>query len=91
MVDLAVRDFALNEAVMNITWAGQNGDLPDPVIFDSTDGDLLQWAAEAVRGGIPGIGADRNVNLTDFVVERYNATAETPNRILIRPKTPFGR
>jgi hypothetical protein len=80
-----------HEARVNITWAGENGELPDPVSYDATDGDLLQWAAEAIRGGsIPGITADPNVNLQDFIVEKYAAKGDLPNRISIRPKTPFG-
>jgi len=79
-------------ARLNVTWSGQNGDLPDPVPYDATDGDLKQMAAEAVTNGyIPGIGADAAVNLTDFIVDRYAATADIPySRVFIRPKTPFG-
>lgn len=80
-----------HEARVNVTWAGQNGDLPDPVSYDSTDGDVLQMATEAISGGgIPGIEADHNVNLRDFVVDRYPDKDGTGNRIMIRPKTPFG-
>lgn len=81
----------VHEAVVNITWDGQNGDLPDPVSYDAANGDVLQWAAEAIRGGgIPGIDADPNVNLQDFVVEKYAAKDTQPNKIVVRPKTPFG-
>ena len=84
-----------NEALVNVTWAGQNGDLPDPVAYDATDGDVRQWVTEAVRAGtIPGIGADPNAAFGDYVVDRFPATGEgedeKPNRIMIRPKTPFG-
>lgn len=81
-----------NEARVNITWQGQNGDLPDPVSFDATDGDIFQWAAEAVRGGnVPGIDADVNASFQDFVIDRFASTADTPyNRLFLRPKTPFG-
>ena len=78
------------EARVNITWQGQNGELPDPVAFDATDGDVRQWASEAIRSGIPGITADASVNLQDFVVDRFAAKDDQPNRIMIRPKTPFG-
>jgi len=45
----------LGQAIVNVTWAGQNGELPDPVSHDATDRDILQWVTEAVRtGGIPG-------------------------------------
>lgn len=82
----------VNAARLNITWAGQNGDLPDPIPYDATEGDIKAMAAEAVQTGyIPGIIADRNVNFVDFIVERYNATEEIPfARVFLRPKTPFG-
>lgn len=81
-----------NEARLNITVNGQNGDLIDPVAFDAADGDIKQWAMEAVRGGgVPGITADPGVNFTDFVVDRFTATEARPYSLLqIRPKTPFG-
>ena len=80
-----------NEAVVNITWNGQNGELPDPVSYDATPGDVLQWAAEAIQGGgVPGIDIDANASLQDFVVDRFNAKDDQPNRIFVRPKTPFG-
>jgi len=80
------------DARVNITWNGQNGDLPDMVNFDSTDADVKGWITEAVRtGGVPGITADVNVDLTDFVVDRFTENDARPyNLIQIRPKTPFG-
>ena len=78
-------------ARLNVTFSGSNGDYPDPVDFDANDGDLKQVATEAIRTGyIPGIPADANVDLTDFVVDRFPATDGLPARCLIRPKTPFG-
>lgn len=90
---MVVRDIRENEARVNITWAGQNGDLLEPVIYDSTDGDVKQWVTEAVRNGsVPGITQDPNAYFGDFVVDRFSATAQRPyNLIQIRPKTPFGR
>ena len=82
-----------HEARLNITWQGQNGDLPDPVPFHASDTELKQWAAEAIMGhSVPGIRHHRGtIGLHDFVVDRFSATAHTPyNRIMIRPKTPFG-
>jgi hypothetical protein len=77
---------------LNITWRGQNGDLPDTIPFDATERDIKQIATEAVRTGyVPGVAADRNVTFQDFVVERFEATPELPPRIFLRPKTPFGR
>lgn len=85
-------EIPVDAARLNVTWNGANGDLPDPVPFDATDGDLKQMAAESIQHGyIPGIPADAGVNLNDFIVDRFNATAEIEHaRIFIRPKTPFG-
>jgi hypothetical protein len=81
-----------NMAKLTITYNGQQGDLPDPVSYDSTDEALKQVATESVRDGyIPGIDADANVNFTDFVVDRFPARDDVPfNRLSLRPKTPFG-
>lgn len=74
-----------NQMSLNITWDGANGDLQDPVSADATDGQIREWAAEAVRNGnVPGISADPSVNFSDFVVDRY------PPKIFLRPKVPFG-
>jgi len=79
-------------ARLNITFEGSNGDLPDLVAYDANDGDIKAFATEAVRDGyVPGIAATPHANFTDFVVDRYAATAELPARIFLRPKTPFGR
>ena len=82
-----------NHARLNITFAGENGDLPDPVSFDAADGDIKGWATEAVRNGdVPGIPANHGADFTDYVVDRFNANAERDyNLIQLRPKTPFGR
>lgn len=81
-----------NEARVNVTWKGQNGDLPDPVSYDSTDGDVRQWITEAVRAGsVPGIPADNAADFHDFVIDRFGTNETRPyNLIQIRPKTPFG-
>ncbi len=81
-----------NEAILNVTWANNNGDLKDPVSFDATEEEIRTWATEAVRnGGVSNIAIDRNVDFTDFIIERYAATEETPfNRIFLRPKANFG-
>lgn len=85
------RVLAANQARLNVTFNGQNGDLPDAVAIDATDGDLKQIATEAVRTGyIPGVAAAPNVDFTNFVVERFPATPDLPARVMIRPKTPFG-
>jgi hypothetical protein len=90
MVDQMV-PFEGPNARLNITFGGQNGDYPDPVSFDATDADVKQIATEAIRTGyIPGIPADGNVDIQDFVVDRFPATDELPPRLMLRPKTPFG-
>lgn len=82
-----------DQARVNVTWGGQNGDLPDAVPRDSTDADVKAWVQEAVRtGGVPNIPADPAADFRDFIVDRYAATEQTPyNRIFIRPKTAYGR
>ena len=81
-----------NEAIVNVTWAGNNGDLRDPVSFDATDEQIRAWVTEAVRtGGVANIAADPNADFTDFVIDRFATTEETPwSRLMLRPKTPFG-
>lgn len=87
-MDDVLRD---DEARLNITWQGANGDLPDPVMYDATDGDIKQVATEAVRAGsVDGINADAGVNFGDFQVDRFPAKGDLPNRLMLRPKTPFG-
>ena len=80
------------EARVNITWSGQNGDMPQPVPYDAGDADIKQWVTEAVQNGtVPGIGADAEVDFTDFVVDRFASSDARPfNLIQLRPKTPFG-
>ena len=82
-----------HQARVNVTYAGGNGDLPDPVRYDATDADVKQWLTEALRtGGVPGIPVQAEPNLTDFVIDRFNATDARPYNLLqARPKTPFGR
>ena len=86
-------DIRMGEARVNVTWAGQNGDLPDPIAFDAPDGAVRGWITEAVRGGsVPGVDADLRADFADFVVDRFPANDQRPyNLIQIRPKTPFGR
>lgn len=79
-------------AKLTITFGGDQGDLPDLVSYDSTDGDLKQVATESVRAGsVPGINADTDADFTDFVIDRFPAREDVPyNRLALRPKTPFG-
>ena len=80
------------EARVEVTYAGEHGELPDPVYFESSEADLKSWVSEAIaHGSIPGIPSDPNVDLTDFVVDRFAAKEDRPvNLIMLRPKTPFG-
>lgn len=81
-----------NEARVNVTWGGQNGDLTAPVPYDAPEGDIKQWVAEAIRSGnVPGIRADAQVDLADFVIDRHPAHEGRPHNLIgLRPKTPFG-
>lgn len=79
-------------AKLTITFNGQQGDLPDPVPYDSADTDLKRMATESVRDGyVPGIDAAPAVDFSDFVVDRFPSRPDVPfNRLSLRPKTPFG-
>ena len=86
---MTIQDY---EARVNITYEGQNGDLPDPVSYDANEGDVKQWVTEAVRAGnVPGIPADPNADFGDFVVDKFAPNEQRPyNYIQVRPKTAFG-
>jgi len=94
MEELAIQpDLDLHQATLNVTWSGQNGDLQHPVPYDATDGDIKQIATEVIQAGgpdIPGIDADPDVDFHDFIVDRFPAKDGKPNRLALRPKTPFG-
>ena len=87
-----MNDIEDNQARVNITYGGKNGDLPDPVMFQSGDGDIKAWVTEAVRnGGVPGLEAAPTADFGDFVIDRFAASEARPyNLIQVRPKTPFG-
>lgn len=80
------------EARVNVTYDGANGDLSDPVPYDTTDTVVRRLVEESIRtGSLPGFAADADVDLGDYVVDRFPATAERDhNVIFVRPKTPFG-
>jgi hypothetical protein len=92
MADEIVQVIRDEEARVNVTYQGQNGDLRDPVFAQSSDGDVKGWVTEAVRnGGVPGIPADGNADFRDYVVDRFGPTEARPyNFIQVRPKTAFG-
>jgi len=84
-----------DQARLNVTWGGENGDLPDPLGNDLSDEEVRAAVLEALQTGyIPGIPADGGItaeDLRDFVVERFAANEEVPfARLVCRPKTPFG-
>jgi len=91
---IAIPAIQEDEARVNVTFAGQNGELPDPVYYNSTDGDIRQMVTEAIRaGGVPGIpagGVDANT-FDNFMVDRFGPTEDRPhNLIMLRPKTEYG-
>ena len=77
-------------AVLNITYGGQQGTLPNPLAYDTVDAEVKRHATEALMTGIPGITAKDEVDLKDFVVDRFPAQDDLPNRLSLRPKAPFG-
>jgi len=81
-----------NLARVNVTYGGQNGELIDPVAFDASEADVRAWVTEALRtGGIPGIPASPNADITGYVVERFAPTeARAWAAIFCRPKAEFG-
>lgn len=90
-------------ARLNITYNGQQGELPDLVPFNVTVGpdgkvtlldkaDVLRIATESIRGGFAGITADPNADLKGFEVDPFQARPDMPvNRLSVRPQTPFGQ
>jgi hypothetical protein len=62
------------------------------VHVDSSEADIKRMITEALRAGsIPGIAADANADISDFVVDRFGPTeGRDYNLIMLRPKTPFG-
>jgi len=81
-------------ARLMVTYQGVQGDYPDLVDYNSTAEDVKQIITESIRTGfIPNIPANPNINpteLQDHVLDRFEATAELPPRLVLRPKTPFG-
>ena len=84
------------DAKLNVTYSGENGDLVDMVPFDTPDDAVIQMAREALQPNeagvqsVPGITPVRDADFTDYRVFRYPAKDDLPNRIVLRPKTPFG-
>lgn len=90
-LDIVPAPAVVRMARLNITFGGGNGELADMVSFDATDADIKRWATEAVRDGyVQGIAANANANFGDYVVDRFPAAGDLPDRIFVRPKTAFG-
>jgi len=83
---------AEDQAKVNVTYAGQNGELPAPVSLASTEEDIRQMVTEALRGGgIPGIPADPDADISGYVVKTFDPTVARPHHLInVRPKTEFG-
>lgn len=81
-----------DEAQVQITYGGNTGELPDPVRRDLDDATIIAGAQETIRGGgIPGLPADPEADLTDFVVHKNPPHEARPYHLYqVRPKTPFG-
>ena len=91
--ELNAADQVLGEekmAVLIVNLDGELGECPDLIPYDAPEADIRTWATEAVAGGsIPGIDA-QDVDFTDFVVKRLPSKDGLPDRVQVRPKTPFG-
>jgi len=82
---------ALEFARVEITWAGHHAELPDGMAVDATDDQVRAMVQEAVANGFPGMPADPNVNLRDFVIDRFGPSETRQTHLLLaRPKTAFG-
>ena len=74
----------IDQATLNVTWAGNNGDLPDAVSYDSSDADLKQVASEAIRTGyIPGVDADPRVVDFRTALQVVNGAHPIPNKVAV--------
>lgn len=92
MIALANEPISIEQARVNITHAGLNGELPETVFYRSDKEQIRAWVTEALRtGSIPGIPEDPRADIADYSIETFDADEATPyNRIFVRPKTVFG-
>lgn len=81
-----------DQAVLQVTYARQQGELPDPVPRDSTPEQVKAWVQEGLRAGsFDGIAADPSADVTDYVVDFYDPTPQRPySMVAVRPKAEFG-
>lgn len=92
MADEIVLAVQEHQARVNVTYGEQNAELPDPVALDTSEEAIRQMVTEALRGGgIPGIPADPDADISGYVVKKFEPTVARPyNLINVRPKTEFG-
>lgn len=75
--------------ILNITYAGRSGDVPEVLAGSESDDDLRRYAVELIRAGtvvglhVPDLAPDA---LDNFVIDRL----PTLGRVYVRPKVPFG-
>lgn len=81
---------ALEFANLIITVDGKTVDFPDRIQKDLPHDEIRRMAAEAVAGGIPGLEA-QEVDFSGYIVDPVEAAEGMPDRILLRPKTAFGK
>lgn len=78
-------------ARINVTWARQNSDLPDPVLRSITSDEVIRIATEAIRGGDVPEMHDITADLSDQIAELHSPIESRPYYLwTIRPKVPFG-
>lgn len=83
-----------DQAILTITFAGQQGDLPDFISPDATDEQIRSMATEAVRtGSVPGLAVpeDGAADFSGYVIDRFPPNEVRPHYLrTLRAKTPFG-
>jgi hypothetical protein len=78
-------------ATLDVTFDGEQGTIEGGIPFDLSDSEIKTIATECLSSGsIQGIGQKPGANLADFRVDRFNSKDGLPNRLILRPKTPFG-
>jgi len=79
-------------AVVELTaYRQQHGTCPTPMPLTMTDAEILTALTEMVQAGdLAGIAADPTADLEGYNVDRFPASGEQPNRILVRPEAKFG-
>lgn len=82
----------MDDAIIEMTYNERHGTTTSPVPWDLDDASVRAIAQECLRNGdVRGLDQDPHANLDGFVVKKYAAKDEFPNRFLLRPSTEFGR